>query len=67
MPELIYHSEKLNLNYKIKFDNNKKKVIVFQDDVNYTENEMKVIKNLNVQGLKNIHLIKNLFQGVIII
>jgi hypothetical protein len=66
MPDKIFHSSKLDLDYKIKYDNQNRKVIVFEDNINYTSYERDKIKDCSDMALKNIHNIKLLFNGVII-
>jgi len=66
MPDKIFHSDKLDLNYKIRYDNQNKKVIVFEDNVFYTKNEMERIKPCSDNALRVIHDVKFVFGGVIV-
>ena len=65
MPDKIYHSEKLDLDYKIKYGKSGR-VLVFQDDVNYQESEFKKLDGFSDNALKTVHDIKNIFGGVIV-
>jgi len=64
MSDKIYFSEKLGLNYKIKFTENDERRIVFEDHVNYNDSEMLILKNANNQAMKNIHNVKLVFGGI---
>lgn len=66
MKNEIYYSEKLKLRYKIKTDVLKHRVIVFEDNINYHENEFKKLNGLSENGLQKIHQIKTVFEGVIV-
>ena len=66
MQDKIFYSEKLQLNYKIKYNKRNEKIVVFQDGVNYFPGEMNQLKNCSNQMLKNVHLIKLVFEGVVI-
>jgi hypothetical protein len=66
MKNKIYFSEKLKLNFKFKKDNAGKRVIVFEDGINYRNNEVEKIKNCNDTELKNIHSLKKTFKGFIL-
>ena len=65
MEEKIYFSDKLQLNYKIKFDGNGIRRVIFEDNINYSDNEMKKIKNCSVREMNNIHNLKKSFGGFI--
>lgn len=62
----IYHSKKINLNYKIKHDFLDNQVVVFEDGVNYSTYEMSKIQGLSNDSMINIHAVKKIFQGVIV-
>jgi hypothetical protein len=64
MSDKIYFSEKLGLNYKIKLNQNNERRIVFEDNVNYSNNEIKILEKANNQTLKNIHNVKKIFGGI---
>lgn len=66
MQDKIYHSEKLNKKFKIKKNNRGENVVVFEDQVNYSQSEMKKIKDCDVVTMKNIHEIKLVFEGVVL-
>lgn len=66
MQDKIYHSKKLNLRYKIKQNNVGQNIVVFEDDVNYSQYEMNKLKNLSDCAIINVHKIKNIFKGVIV-
>jgi hypothetical protein len=66
MSEEIYRSEKLGLNFKIKNNAANKKVIVFEDGINYQESEVEKLKTASEQMIKNAHALKKIFGGVIV-
>jgi hypothetical protein len=61
MQNKIHHSKKLNLRYKIK--NN---IVVFEDNVNYSRQEMNKLKNLSDCAIIKVHNLKKIFKGVIL-
>lgn len=62
----IFYSNKLNMNYKIKYDFMNNKIVVFEDDVNYNQEEMEKLKNVSNDNLRLAHEIKKIFKGVIV-
>jgi predicted transcriptional regulator len=66
MPDKIYHSKKLNLRYKIKQNNVGQNIVVFEDDVNYSQYEMNKLKNLSDCVIIKVHSLKKIFKGVIV-
>ena len=66
MSDEVFYSEKLGLNYKKKYDKEDNQVIVFEDNVNYRMHELYKIKDFPDTMLKKIHMVKNIFQGVVV-
>lgn len=66
MPETVFHSTALGLNYKLKKDPTGFNRVVFEDNVNYKAFEIKLLSGVSDSMLKQIHLVKRIFSGEIV-
>jgi hypothetical protein len=66
MSDKIYRSEKLDLNYKIKYNALNQRRIVFEDGTNYSEKEMKSMTGKSDLIFKNVHKIKKIFNSEVL-
>ena len=58
-----YRSKNLNQKYAVHKQTGK---IHFKDGVIYTPNEMEKLQDCNEQDIKNVHLVKKMFEGIVI-
>lgn len=66
MSDKIYRSEKLDLNYKIKYNDFNERRIVFEDGCNYSDKEIKSMNGKTDLMVKNVHKIKKLFNSEVL-
>lgn len=66
MPEQVFRSRVIGLNYKIKKDHIGMTRVVFEDGINYRLFEIELLSGVDENMLKQIHTTKKVFAGEIV-
>lgn len=66
MPETVFHSTAIGLNYKLKKDPAGFNRVIFEDNVNYQPFEIKLLNGVSDSLLKQVHLVKKIFGGEVV-